>query len=143
LTNIIYYEEKLEKKEIHEILEYLENGTEINIGIIPDTKIVKYGYDYINNELILYLQGFDEVIDIIKNYVKKDDTAHFLKWGKNNKSVSGDGKFRILENEDDKLDGLNKVIKQHNKNNVEYDIAVNNLNELFIFEINVENTYLV
>jgi hypothetical protein len=133
----------MEKKDISEVLEFLENGTEINIGIIPDTKTVKYGYDYINNELILYLQGYGEVIDIIKNYIKKYNVAHFIKWGKNSKSVSGDGNIKILENEDDKLDGLNKIIKQYNKNNVEYDIIVNNLNELFIFEINVENVYFI
>jgi len=129
----------MEKKDISDVLENFAHGTELNIGLLPNLKVVKYGYDYINNELKLYLQGVGETADILN----KNKVAHFIKWGNNCKNVSGDGKVKILEDEDEKLDGLNKIIKQHNKNNVEYDIVVNDLNELFIFEINVENTYLM
>ena len=132
----------MEKININEILECFEKNTEINIGLFPNTKSVKYGYENIKNEFKLYLQGLGEVIDIIKDCIKKNNVIHFNIWSNDGKFINGDGKIRIIENEDDKLDGLNKIIKQHEKNNIEYNVIINDLNELYIFEVNVENTYL-
>jgi hypothetical protein len=50
----------MEEKNFHKIMEVFENGTELNLGMIRNTNIVKYGYNNIGKELTLCLQGSGE-----------------------------------------------------------------------------------
>ena len=133
----------MEERHINEILEVFVKGTELNIGLLPDTKVAKYGYSYSNNEFILYIKGSDEVIDIIKNCVKDNKAAHFNKWAIDGKFVTGYGTVKIMETNEEKIYGLNFIVKQETENDIEQYINDNKINELFIFKIVVENTYLM
>ena len=128
----------MEITNFNEISDVFETGTELNLGIIPNTNIVKYGYSY-NNEFILYLQGLEK-IDKIKNYLETDKYAKFYKWSSKGKMVNGEGNVTILETKDEKINGLKYIMKQQNTSN---DCKINEgeLENIFIIKILVEKVY--
>jgi len=128
----------MKEKNFNEILDIFASGTELNLGMLPNTNIVKYGYSYIDNKLTSYLQG-KEKIDIIKNYVKSNSIVHFNKFSTKGKLINGDGNVKILETKEEKINGLKYIMKQQSRLNNENNINENDLKELFIFQILVEN----
>ena len=132
----------MEKTNFSEILDVFETGTELNLGIFPNTHIVKYGYSCINNEFILYLQGVEK-IDTIKNYVNTNESVNFNKYSSKGKMVSGDGTVTILETKEEKINGLKYIMKQQTETGNEYNINENELDDLFVFKILVENIYKI
>jgi len=132
----------MEDNYFNEILQIFENGSEMNVGLHPKTNIVKYGFHYFGKKITLLLQAKHNDMDTIMEYIKSNIKINFNKFSKNGRYVIGDGFVKIIEDEDHKLDGINHIIKQHQKNNVEYDIKVKSLNELLIFELVIDNIHL-
>ena len=132
----------MEKTDFNEILDVFKTGTELNLGIFPNTNIVKYGYSCIGEEFILYLQGIEK-IDIVRNYVEKNKSVNFNKWSIKGKMVSGHGNVTILETKEEKTNGLKYIMKQQTEMGNKYNINDNELEELFVFKILVENIYMM
>jgi len=129
----------MEEKDLNKILEVFSNGTELNLGIYPNTNIVKYGYDCIGKELTLYIQSSGKEIEKIKDYVEKNNVVHFNKWSKNGNFVNGDGNVTILKTEEEKLKGLKKITEQQTKKERNSNADKNEIMNLFLFEILVKN----
>jgi len=133
----------MEEKNFNDILKVFENGTELNLGIYPDTNIVKYGYNYTENGLTLYIQGSGKDFEKIKNYVEQNQIVHFNKWSKEGIFVRGEGTVLILKTEEEKLTGLKKIMKQQNKTESNGNFDKNEIMNLFLCEIKVNNTETV
>ena len=132
----------MERANFNEILDVFETGTELNLGIFPNTNIVKYGYSFINNEFILYLHGAEKT-DINKDYLKTNKSVNFNKYSSKGKMVSGDGNVTILETKEEKINGLKYIKKQQTKMGNEYNINENEIDDLLVFKISVENIYKI
>jgi len=133
----------MEEKNIDKVLGVLENGTELNLGIFPDTNIVKYGYSNTENELSLFIQGMDKEIEKIKNYIEKNEIVNFNKWSKDGYFVSGEGNVILLETKDEKINGLKKIKEQQIKTEGNSNIDENEIMNLFLFKIIVKNTTIM
>ena len=133
----------MDEKEFNEILSILEKGTELNIGLLPNTNIVKYGFDYWGKYIKLFLQVSNKDIDIINDFIKLNIKINFNKYSGKGNYFIGDGYIKKLEDEDNKLDALNYIIKQHHKNNIEYEITLKNIEEYLIFELEINNIHLI
>jgi hypothetical protein len=129
----------MEKTDFNGIIDVIENGSELYIGILPNINMVNYGYYYSNNEFVFYCLGKDEVIDIVKNIIDKNKSIHFIKWSDSDKIVQGNGNVTLLETVEEKTNGLRYIMKQKN----EHEINQNGILDLFIFKIVVENVYIV
>jgi hypothetical protein len=127
----------MKEKDFNEILDVFVNGTELNLGLYPNTNIVEYGYSYIDNKLIFYLKG-KERIDIIKKYVETNDLVHFYKYSSKGKLVNGEGNVKILETKEEKMNGLKYIKKQQTGLDNENNINENDLKDIFIFKVLVE-----
>jgi hypothetical protein len=125
-------------KNFNEISDVFEIGTELNLGVFPDSNVVKYGYSY-NNEFILYLQGIEK-IDKIKDYLETYKHANFYKWSSKGKMVNGEGNATILETKEEKINCLKYIMKQQKTNN-DYIIKEGDLENIFVFKILVEKIY--
>ena len=136
-------EQSLEEKHTHETLEVFARGKELNIGILPNTKVVKYGYSYIDNEFTLFLQGSDEAAEIIRNCIKDNKALHFHKWASDGKFITGYGNVKILESEKEMANGLKFISNQQADKNFELYINENDINKNYVFKVLVENTYLM
>ena len=133
----------MEDNHFNEILQVFEKGSELNVGLHPNLNVVKYGFHYLEKKITLLLQATHDEMDTIKEYLKSNLKINFNKFSKNGQYVLGDGFVKIIEDEDHKLDGINHIIKQHKKNNIEYNIKAKNLNELLIFELVIDNIHLI
>ena len=116
-----------EVTEKSELINILEKGDSCHIalcdGDTPYLITMNYGYEWTDN-LIIYLHCAKEgrKIDIIKKNPKvcfSVDTGHELVvsetacgWGMKYKSVVGNGTIEIIENNAEKLKGLN-LLMQH------------------------------
>lgn len=129
----------METRHNNEILEIFKKGTELNIGILPNTKTVKYGHNYINDELILYIKSSDEAADLLQKCIDSKKAVHFNKWANNGKFVTGYGNITILEINEEKVDGLNYILKQEAEQNINQD----EIKDISIYKIIVEKTYLM
>jgi len=130
------------KTDINEIIEVFEKDTDLFIGLMPNIKKVIHGYYYNDIEFIIYLQPENEVIDIIKNIVETEKTINFIKWSDSSKIIQGNGDVVLLETDEEKINGLNYIVKQTGKNN-NYDVNKNDIKDLIIIKLKVENVYLI
>ena len=133
----------MENNEFSEMLEILEKGSQLNVGLYPELKVVRYGYHYLDKRITLFLQAEQNDINFIKDFIKLNVKINFNKWSSNGNYIIGDGYCKILEDDNQKLDGLSYIIKQHNKNNLDYDIDVKSLDEILIIEFYIENINLI
>jgi len=129
----------MKEKDLNKILGVFANGTELNLGIYPNTIVVNYGYDYTEKELTLYIQGSGKEIEKIKNYVEKNNAAHFNKWSKDGVFISGEGNAKILTTEEEKLKGLKKIMEQQTETERNSNVDKNEIINLFLLEITVKN----
>ena len=132
----------MNEQNINGFLEVFKMGIELNLGVFPDIKIVKYGYSCIDGKLTLYLEGSGDEVNILKNYKETTDVAHFYKFSSKGKMVKGNGKITLLESKEDKIYGLNYIKKQSGKDN-EYNFNEKELNNIHILKVAVENFYVI
>ena len=115
-----------------ELVDILEKGDSCHIALCdagtPYLVTMNYGFAWSNN-LKIYLHSAREgrKIDIIKKNPKvcfSVDVDHELvaaeescKWGMKYRSVVGSGIVEIIENESEKIEGLNLLMKHYSKRN--------------------------
>jgi len=108
---------------------------------------LNYGFSYDDGKLTLYFHSAAEgkKIDIIKknnNVCFEIDCDTKLIEGKNPcnygyefKSIIGFGKILILDTKDEKINGLNCIMKQQTGKDKKYDYNENELNNVLVFKI--------
>ncbi len=118
-----------ELKTNEEILDVLDSGKIIQIAFIdkeePYIVTLNYGYVLENEKLKLFFHSANEgrKIDCIKNnpnvcfsisicdpLVEGENACNY---GMKYRSVIGYGKIRIIENDEERLEGLNMLMKQY------------------------------
>jgi uncharacterized protein len=111
---------------------------------------LNYGFSYDAGKLTLYFHGAIEgkKIDIIKknnNVCFEIDCDTKLVEGKNPcnygyefKSIIGFGKIFILDTKDEKINGLNYIMKQQTGKDKKYDFNENELNNVLVFKMPVD-----
>jgi len=111
---------------------------------------LNYGFSYDNGKLILYFHGAIEgkKIDIIK----KNNNACFeidcdtrliegdnpCDYGYEFKSIIGFGRIIFCDTRDEKIGGLNYLMKQQTGNDIKYDFNENELNNVVVFKMLVD-----
>jgi nitroimidazol reductase NimA-like FMN-containing flavoprotein (pyridoxamine 5'-phosphate oxidase superfamily) len=114
--------------------------------IIP----INYGFSYDDGSLYLYFHSAMEgkKLDIIR----KNNNACFeidcdtkliegekpCNYGYEFKSVIGFGKVTLLENIDEKINGLNRIMKQQTGKDIKYDFSESELNRVVVFKMSVD-----
>jgi nitroimidazol reductase NimA-like FMN-containing flavoprotein (pyridoxamine 5'-phosphate oxidase superfamily) len=145
-------------KEIFDIDEKLKIITENKICRLglsendcPYIVPLNYGFSYDDSKLTLYFHGAMEgkKMDIIK----KNNNACFeidcdtklikgeapCDYGYEFKSIIGFGKIIILEVKDEKINGLNYLMKQQTGKDIKYDFNENELKNVSVFKMIVED----
>jgi len=133
----------MKEQDLEKTLEVFKNGTELNLGIFPNTNIVKYGYDNKENELTLYIQVSDKESDKIKKYINKNETVNFNKWSKEGYFVNGEGNTIILKTNEEKTGALKKISEQQTKTESNINISENEITNLFLFKIIVNDMTII
>jgi hypothetical protein len=125
------------------VLDFFDNGKQLNLGQYQNAVLVEYGYTHINNELILYLKGSNEDNDFIKNYIGLNNTADFYKFSNQGNYIIGNGSAKILETKEEKINGIKIIIKQQTGSNNGLIFDENKLNDLIIVTVIVENYNII
>ena len=111
---------------------------------------LNYGFSYDGGKLSLYFHSATEgkKIDIIKknkNVCFEIDCDTKLVEGKNPcdygyefKSIIGFGEIIILDKKDEKINGLNYLMKQQTGRDIKYDYNENELEKIFVFKILID-----
>jgi len=111
---------------------------------------LNYGFSYDNGKLTLYFHGAREgkKIDIIQ----KNNNACFeidcdtklvegeapCNYGYEYTSVIGFGKIILVDTKDEKINGLNYLMKQQTGKDIQYDFNEHELNSVIIFKMLVD-----
>jgi nitroimidazol reductase NimA-like FMN-containing flavoprotein (pyridoxamine 5'-phosphate oxidase superfamily) len=137
--------------DINDILEIIKKCKFCRIGLSENNKPyvipLNYGYSYDNNTLVLYFHSAIEgkKLDIIQ----KNNNACFefdcdtklvegkkpCDYGYEYKSIIGFGKIIILETNEEKINGLNCLMKQQTGKDIKYDFTENELNNVMVFKL--------
>jgi nitroimidazol reductase NimA-like FMN-containing flavoprotein (pyridoxamine 5'-phosphate oxidase superfamily) len=111
---------------------------------------LNYGYSFENNILTLFFHGAKEgrKVDIIKNNNqacfeidcdnKLIEGENACKYGYAFKSVIGFGKIIILENKEEKNNGLNKIIKHQTGKELEYNFTDEGIKNVMVYKMEIE-----
>ena len=126
-----------EVTDINEIKEILDKSMIVHVGMVdngePYVVPMNYGYALENGELCIYLHGatVGRKIDIIKKNPKvffemECDVTPFegkvaCQYGTTYASVMGRGTAELLEDVDDKIDGLTKFMKTQTSKDFTFD----------------------
>jgi nitroimidazol reductase NimA-like FMN-containing flavoprotein (pyridoxamine 5'-phosphate oxidase superfamily) len=141
--------------DIREKINVIEKCKVCRIGLsennIPYVVPLNYGYSFDNNALTLFFHGALEgkKLDIIKNNnnacfeidcdTKLTEAENACSYGYAFKSIIGFGKITILENYDDKLYGLNMIMKHQTEKETTHEFTPNQLNGVCVYKMSVEN----
>ena len=126
-----------EVTDINEIKEILDKSMIVHIGMVDDGEPyvvpMNYGYTLEDGELCIYLHGatVGRKIDIINKNPKvffemECDVTPFegkiaCQYGTTYASVMGKGKAEVLDNVNDKIDGLSKFMKTQTGKDFTFD----------------------
>ena len=111
---------------------------------------LNYGYSFENSILTLFFHGATEgkKIDIIKNNnnacfeidcdTKLIEAAKACDYGYAFRSIVGFGKITILENTDEKTDGLNRIMNQQTAKETIYTFTHDELKNVCVYKMTVE-----
>jgi len=140
--------------DVNEKLEIIAKCKVCRIGLsennYPYIVPLNYGYSYDDGKLTLYFHCAKEgkKIDIIK----KNNNACFeidcdtkliegekpCDYGYEFKSIIGFGKIFILDTKDEKINGLNYLMKQQTGKDIKYDFYENELNNVIVLKMPVD-----
>lgn len=112
---------------------------------------LNYGFSYHNGTLTLYFHGATEGKKM--ELIKKNNRACFeidcdtqlitgektCSYGYEFKSIIGFGKISIAETSDEKITGLNYLMKQQTGNDTKYDFTEHELKKVCVFTMTVED----
>lgn len=123
--------------DINEITKILDKSLVLHLGMVdvdePYVVPMNYGYEFINDKLIIYLHGAQRgrKIDIIRNNPKvffelECDIVPFegevaCKYGTTYSSVMGKGIATIVEDENEKMHGLAVLMKTQTNKDFTFD----------------------
>jgi len=111
---------------------------------------LNYGFSHDNGKLTLYFHGAAEgrKMDILKNNdngcFEIDCDTKLIEgkapcgYGYEFKSVIGFGKITVLETKEEKINGLNYLMKHQTGKDVHYDFNENELNNVVVFKMLVD-----
>jgi nitroimidazol reductase NimA-like FMN-containing flavoprotein (pyridoxamine 5'-phosphate oxidase superfamily) len=111
---------------------------------------LNYGFSCDDGKLTLYFHGALEGKKI--DTIKKNDNACFeidcdtklvegenpCDYGYEFKSIIGFGKIVFLDTKDEKINGLNYLMKQQTGRDIQYDFTENELNNVIVFKMTVK-----
>ena len=140
--------------DINEKLDIIEKCKYCRLGLsennIPYIIPINYGFSYDNNKLVLYFHSAKEgrKLDIIQ----KNNNACFeidcdtklvegekpCDYGYEFKSIIGFGEIIILEKIEEKIKGLNYLMKHQTGKDIKYNFNENELNNVIIFKMEIE-----
>ena len=122
--------------DIDKITEILDKSKVLHLGLVdgdePYVVPMNYGYEFVDDKLIVYLHGARQgrKIDIIRNnpkvfYELECDIVPFegeiaCKYGITYASVMGKGKAEILEDAEEKMHGLTVLMKTQTEKDFEF-----------------------
>jgi len=141
--------------DINEKLNIIKKCKVCRLGLsennIPYVIPLNYGYSFENDSLTLYFHSALEgkKLDIIKinnNACFEIDCDNQLIEGENAcshgyayKSVIGFGKIIILENNDDKISGLNTLMKHQTEKDIVHSFPEEQLNNVCVYKMAVDS----
>ena len=117
---------------------------------IPYIVPLNYGYVSDNNKITLYFHSALEgkKIDVIKNnnkacfeidcdtgLIEGEDACNY---GYSYKSIIGFGEIIILENNEEKIYGLNRIMKHQTEKNVHYNFSDEQIKNVCVYKLTVE-----
>jgi len=140
--------------DIHEKVSIIKKCKVCRIGLsennFPYIVPLNYGYDFENDTLTLFFHSAKEgkKIYIIKNNnnacfeidcdTKLIEAEKACNYGYEFKSIIGFGKIVILENTDEKIDGLNKIMKHQTERETVYNFTHDELKNICVYKMIVE-----
>ena len=143
-----------EIKDIDEKIAVLQKCKVCRLGLsensLPYVVPLNYGYDFKDNILTLYFHGATEgkKIDIIKNnnlacfevdcdtqLIEAEDPCNY---SYAYKSIIGFGKIFFLENDSDKSDGLNHIMKHQTDKDTVYNFSPEMLKNVAVYKMVVD-----
>jgi len=139
---------------IEEKLEIIAKCKVCRIGLsennYPYIVPLNYGFSYDDKKLTLYFHCAMEgkKIDIIRNNnnacfeidcdTKLIEGKKPCNYGYEFRSIIGFGKIIFLDTKDEKINGLNYLMKQLTEKDVKYDFNENELNSVIVFKMTVD-----
>ena len=142
-----------EIQSIEDKIKIIEKCKYLRIGLSKDNNPyivpLNYGYSYEENKLTLYFHSAKEgkKIDIMESNKKAcfeiDCDTKLIEgekacdYGYEYKSIIGFGEIIFLETNEEKIDGLNRLMKHQTGNDKKYTFDENELNNVLVFKIEV------
>jgi len=123
----------MEQADFNNVVDIFNDNTKLYIGLMPNIDEVEFGYSYINNKFTLFCQATDRSLNELKKIIYNNKSIHFIKWANDGKIVQGDGIVILLETNEERINGINHIIKHTNENNID------EIDNLFLFKIEVNN----
>jgi nitroimidazol reductase NimA-like FMN-containing flavoprotein (pyridoxamine 5'-phosphate oxidase superfamily) len=117
---------------------------------IPYIIPLNYGYDFENDKLTLFFHGATQgkKLDMIKNNnnacfeidcdTKLLEAEKACNYGYAFKSIIGFGKIIILENADEKIYGLNKIMKHQTEKETVFNFTPDELKNVCVMKMTIE-----
>ena len=140
--------------DINEKINLIKKCKVCRIGLsennMPYVIPLSYGYVFENNILTLFFHSATEgkKFDIIKNnnnacfeidcdtrLIEADKACNY---GYAFKSIIGFGKIMILENDDEKINGLNQIMKHQTEKETVYNFTPNDLKNVCVYKMVVQ-----
>ena len=141
--------------DINEKIAIIDKCKICRIGLSKDNRPyiipLNYGYDFKDNLLTLFFHSATEgkKIEMIKNNnqacfeidcdTKLIEAENPCNHGYAFKSIIGFGKIFFLENTEEKIDGLNKIMKHQTEKETAYAFSQEALNKVVVYKIIVED----
>jgi len=140
--------------DVNEKLEIIAKCKVCRLGLsdnnVPYIVPLNYGFSWDNGQLTLYFHGAMEGKKM--DMIQKNNNACFeidcdtkliereapCDYGYEFKSIIGFGRISILETKDEKIKGLNYLMKHQTGKDVEYEFSESELNHVVVFKMVVK-----
>jgi len=140
--------------DINEKINVIKKCKVCRIGLsennMPYVIPLNYGYNFENDTLTLFFHSAREgkKLDIIKNNnnacfeidcdTRLIEAEKACNYGYAFRSIIGFGKIIILEDLDEKIDGLNKIMKHQTEKEIIYDFTYDEIKNVCVYKMIVE-----
>ena len=126
----------MEQADFINVVEVFNDNALLYIGLMPNIDEAKFGYSYTNKNFTLYCQATDRSIKELKKKCLNNKSIHFIKWANDGNIIQGDGIVIILETIEERVNGINYILKHYKENN---ELNLDKIDNLFLFKIEVNN----
>ena len=127
----------MEQADFNNVVEIFNESAVLYLGIMPNIEEVKFGYSYIKSKFTLFCMATDRSLNELKKRIINNKATHFIKWANDGKIIQGDGIVILLETKEERINGINHIIKHTNEKNI------NETEHLLLFKIEVKNVIKV